>query len=57
MDKPLSGTPISLRLPIDLKKWLQHQAIENSRSLNREIVDRLRESMQEQQKKETAKKS
>lgn len=33
-----------LRLPQELKAWLQHQAIDNRRSLNGEIVLRLEQS-------------
>ena len=33
--------PISLRIPEELRKWLKHQAVENDRSLNAEILARL----------------
>lgn len=33
-----------VRLPDELKAWLQHQAIDNRRSLNSEIVLRLEQS-------------
>ena len=37
-----------LRLPTELKSWLQHQAIDNRRSLNAEIVLRLEQSRAQQ---------
>lgn len=37
-----------LRLPNELKAWLQHQAIDNRRSLNAEIVLRLELSRAQQ---------
>ncbi|MBI2306119.1 MAG: Arc family DNA-binding protein [Rhodocyclales bacterium] len=36
--------PLGVRLPDDLKQWLKHQAVDNRRSLNAEIVMRLEES-------------
>lgn len=36
--------PLGVRLPDELKQWLKHQAIDNRRSLNAEIVVRLEES-------------
>jgi len=38
-----------VRLPEDLKAWLQHQAIDNRRSLNSEILVRLEQSRQQQE--------
>jgi len=37
-EKTEQAKPVSLRLPEDLRKWLKHQAVENDRSLNAEIV-------------------
>lgn len=37
-------TPTPIRMPDDLKKWLRHQAVDNSRSLNEEIIQRLQDS-------------
>jgi len=34
----------TMRLPVEFKRWLAHQAIDNNRSLNSEILDRLLES-------------
>lgn len=47
----MSGTvnPFGLRMPAELKEWLLQRAAENGRSLNSEIVQRLKES----QKRET----
>ncbi|WP_459716068.1 Arc family DNA-binding protein [Paraburkholderia sp. 2C] len=36
---------LNLRLPADLKNWLEHESKKNMRSLNSEIVFRLRECM------------
>lgn len=36
--------PLGVRLPDELKQWLKHQAVDNRRSLNAEIVMRLEES-------------
>lgn len=36
---------INIRVPIELKKEIEHAAIENSRSLNAEVVHRLQESL------------
>lgn len=36
--------PISMRIPDDLKTWLKHQAIDNRRSLNSELLSRLEQS-------------
>ena len=39
------GSPAAqVRLPDDLKAWLQHQALDNRRSLNSEILVRLEQS-------------
>ncbi len=35
----------NLKLPIDLKKRLQHKAVDNVQPLNKEIVDRLEKSL------------
>lgn len=44
MDKKLELSQTPVRLPLDLKRWLKHKAIDNHRSLNNEIVMRLQES-------------
>ncbi|WP_426391927.1 Arc family DNA-binding protein [Variovorax sp. R-27] len=36
--------PSPIRLPPDLKDWLKHQAINNHRSMNSEVIARLEES-------------
>lgn len=41
-----------VRLPDDLKAWLQHAAIDNRRSLNSEIVVRLEKSRAQEQAKQ-----
>lgn len=33
--------PLGVRIPDDLKQWLKHQAVDNRRSLNAEIIRRL----------------
>lgn len=43
------GSPaVQLRLPDELKAWLQHEAIDNRRSLNSEILVRLEQSRAQQ---------
>ncbi len=44
--RQISGTPV--RMPPELKRWMQHQAVDNHRSLNGEIVIRLEESRRQQ---------
>ena len=39
----------SVRLPLDLRVWLQHRAVDNSRSLSGEILARLKRSKQEEE--------
>lgn len=47
------GSPVAqVRLPEELKSWLQHEAIDNRRSLNSEIVVRLEQSRAAQQSKQ-----
>lgn len=41
-----------LRVPDDLKRWLQRAAVDNRRSLNSEIIVRLEQSRIQQQAKE-----
>lgn len=36
---------INIRVPVELKKEIEHAAIENSRSLNAEVVHRLQDSL------------
>ena len=38
--------PSPVRLPQELKDWLKHQAIDNRRSFNSEVVARLERSRQ-----------
>ena len=42
--------PSPVRLPPELKDWLKHKAIDNRRSYNSEIVQRLEESRAREQK-------
>lgn len=41
--------PSPIRLPQDLKDWLKHQAIDNRRSFNSEVVARLEDSRSRQE--------
>jgi hypothetical protein len=41
--------PSPVRLPQELKDWLKHQAIDNRRSFNSEVLARLEESRARQQ--------
>jgi hypothetical protein len=45
----------SMRLPAELKSWLQHQAIDNRRSLPGEVIFRLEESRQRQMTSQSGK--
>lgn len=45
-------TPTPVRLPPDLKRWLQNSAIENHRSLNSEVLHRLEKSRINEEAKE-----
>lgn len=42
-----SRAPSPVRIPEELKQWLKHKAVDNFRSLNREIVARLERSRKE----------
>lgn len=48
--KPTQPKPTPIRMPEPLKTWLRHQAVDNRRSLSGEIVYRLEQSRQEQEK-------
>lgn len=48
MMNPASPSPTPVRLPLELRKWLHHAAIENHRSLSGEIVHRLEQSRAQQ---------
>lgn len=41
-------TSIMLRLPRDLALWVKHQAVDNYRSFNGEVVHRLEQSRAQQ---------
>ncbi|HJW25144.1 MAG TPA: Arc family DNA-binding protein [Rhodocyclaceae bacterium] len=41
--------PLGVRIPDELRQWLKHQAVDNRRSLNAEIVVRLEESRRRQE--------
>ncbi|BDE74099.1 hypothetical protein HQS1_52230 [Delftia lacustris] len=43
-------SPSPIRLPQPLKDWLKHQAIDNHRSFNSEVLARLEESRARQEK-------
>jgi plasmid stability protein len=38
--------PTGVRIPPDMKKALKHIAVDNGRSLNAEVVDRLKKSLE-----------
>lgn len=48
--------PLGVRMPDELKQWLKHQAVDNRRSLNAEILVRLEESRRQGEAPEGAKK-
>lgn len=46
--------PSPVRIPEELKQWLKHQAVDNFRSLNSEIVSRLEQSRKAEEAKHAA---
>lgn len=46
--------PSPVRIPEELKQWLKHQAVDNFRSLNSEIVSRLEQSRKAEEAKHVA---
>lgn len=42
----VNATPV--RIPVELRDWLKHEAIDNRRTLGNEIVFRLQESRERQ---------
>jgi hypothetical protein len=42
--------PSPVGIPQELKDWLKHEAIDNRRSFNSEVIQRLEESRSEQMK-------
>lgn len=51
-EKPRAPSPV--RIPEELKQWLKHQAVDNFRSLNSEIVSRLEQSRKAEEAKHAA---
>lgn len=49
----LNRRPFQLRLPDDLKKWLENQSAKNGSSQNSEVVRALRERMDRTEQLET----
>lgn len=52
MTKAQQISPTPVRVPPDLKQWLQHEAVDNHRSLNNEILHRLEQSRAQQKARE-----
>ena len=52
MEKQSQPKPTPVRMPDELRIWLKHQCIDNRRSLNSEIVQRLEQSQRQQLQKE-----
>ncbi|WP_374424776.1 Arc family DNA-binding protein [Chromobacterium sp.] len=48
--KAIVPPPTSMRLPEDLKVWLQHKAVDNRRSLTSEVIARLEASKKQEEK-------
>lgn len=46
----LQIVPFPLRIPVEMKDWLKHKAIDNRRSLSKEIEYRLEQSRQQEVK-------
>jgi predicted HicB family RNase H-like nuclease len=47
--KPIS---LMLRLPPDLGQWIKHQAVDNYRSFNSEVIQRLEQSRAQQKQQQ-----
>lgn len=45
---------VMVRMPDALKRWLKHQAVDNRRTLNGEVLYRLEKSREEQEKAQGA---
>lgn len=43
-----SSEKMHIRLPPEIKKWLEQEAVRNDRSMNNQVVSILREKMQSQ---------
>ncbi|WP_428980653.1 Arc family DNA-binding protein [Chromobacterium piscinae] len=41
--------PTSMRIPEELKLWLQHRAVDNRRTLTGEVIARLEESRKQEE--------
>lgn len=52
MDRHKNGVPYPLRMPPDMRAQLNLIAVENGRSLHGEIVQRLKESLRREAKRE-----
>ena len=48
--KPIS---LMLRLPSNLGQWIKHQAVDNYRSFNGEVIQRLEQSRAQQKQQQT----
>ena len=44
-----TGAKLQLRMPQDIRKWLEEDALKNDRSMNGQVVAVLRERMNTQQ--------
>lgn len=53
MQEPKSSAASSVRIPIELRQWLSHRAVDNYRSLNGEIVARLEQSRRQEEQRQT----
>lgn len=42
-------TPTQVRIPLELRDWLKHRAVDNRRSFNSEVLDRLERSRKQEE--------
>lgn len=49
MKENANPAPSPIRLPVELKDWLKHKAVDNRRSFNKEVLVRLEKSRELEQ--------
>lgn len=43
---------MQIRVPEELKRWLKHQAVDNRRTLNSEVLHRLEQSRRQEEQRQ-----
>lgn len=49
MENDKRAEPVSLRMPLELKTWLRHKAVDNYRSFSNEVLVRLEQSRKDEE--------